>query len=153
MTISIVFLIIFSFIMYDISRSHEDKIIQDRLKKQLRVKYYQDWKRNTKFIYVYRDKLLWIKIGKTTNIYNRIRTHQTSHATSLHIIAIIPVSNSDYAESFLHKRYEKYRYKREFFWATPKLLSELKMLACPLWTQHIQDRLQWHIQSWDMILH
>lgn len=138
-------ILIFSLIifLYVYVRKQIDKYkarVYANMHKLLGVKRYKQVSSYHSFIYVYRDKL-WVKIGKSTNIQKRIITHQTAHATPLHIIAIIPVQNAHVAEMILHKRYAKQRYKREFFWLHPILILELTAVSNSQWKQHLQNRI------------
>lgn len=74
------------------------------------------------FVYIPNGK---VKIGLSTNLTKRLKTHRTTLG-KIKVLGIIPVKNSLLAESFVHRKF--YNYAGEVYWLTPKLILFIILL-------------------------
>lgn len=69
------------------------------------------------------------KIGMTTNIVSRLKSIQAQSPISLKIAHIIPCSNYQEVEVYLHKKYQSTRRHYEWFALSEEQVSEIKTIS------------------------
>lgn len=94
-----------------------------------------DWANSRSFsiggwIYVLRDLDItgYCKIGKTRQPYNRMKAFGVKLPIRTELVHVIKCDNADMTESVLHRRYDQYRKRGEWFDLPEKILNELKQV-------------------------
>ena len=90
-------------------------------------------RRTQGWIYAFFDRgqlIPTIKIGRATNLDDRMRAHKTAAPFGLRILCSFRVPDPVATEKFLHRRYasRRIRNNNEWFWLTPNILIELALL-------------------------
>lgn len=68
----------------------------------------------------------YLKIGYTTDIINRFKAYVTSNP-EVYLLSVVEGNMS--LEKYLHKKFEKYKYKNEWFHHNIKILEEFDKLS------------------------
>lgn len=85
-----------------------------------------------KYIYIVRDVVSgYFKIGKAADVISRVSNMETGNPNGIQLIDFFSVSNDLWAESMLHRRFAKQRYRREWFALSNKDIEEIRKLLSP----------------------
>lgn len=93
------------------------------------------------FVYLVRNHLGHIKIGKAKNPRSRFSNLQTASSSQLELLHVIETNAMAQAESSLHAKFEKRRVRGEWFDLTPKQIEELlqrKTIRIPTWKERCE---------------
>ena len=100
--------------------------IKKRKQYRKEIKYRKRNRSKVGHIYFYRGKgelmnLPLVKIGRTNNMKQRMSSAKTSNPFGIWLLAVVRVKDDVYAESFIHKKFARWRLskKNEWFWFLP----------------------------------
>ena len=93
----------------------------------------------SQYIYILYEGNDIFKIGRTSNIHNRLNSYKTHNSNIKGYLAVFEVSDSKLAEKHLHRIYEKYRTTHEFFELPLEELKDLENRIIGLKTSHISQ--------------
>jgi hypothetical protein len=103
-----------------------------RNKYRTEIGYVSSIRKGYGFIYWYQGRfeisnLLLVKIGRTNNLQKRMSAAKTSNPFGIRLIGCVSVRNDVLAETYLHRKFGKYRINKgnEWFFYHPKLLFYL----------------------------
>lgn len=65
--------------------------------------------------------LPFVKIGRTNNMKQRMRSAKTSNPFGIWLLGVVRVKSDVYAEKFIHDKFKRFRIsnKNEWFWYLP----------------------------------
>lgn len=100
------------------------------------------------YIYFYRgrgENPFWVKIGRTNNWNNRLKSARTSVSPKgLHIYGVLRVKDDVFAEKFIHDKYASQRVTRKNEWFSMSIGLYLYILRVrnPVITREARERLE-----------
>lgn len=80
----------------------------------------------SEYVYILYEGNDIFKIGRTSKIHDRLNSYKTHNSQIEGYLAVFEVSDSKMAEKHLHRVYEDYRVKNEFFELPIAQLKELE---------------------------
>jgi hypothetical protein len=101
-------------------------------------------KRGQGYIYFYKGKWelpLFIKIGRSNNVYKRMLSARTANPFGIILYGVIRVRNDIAAEAEIHRMFWRLSSKNEWFIVTPKLIWFITCVRDARLTRKIQDEL------------
>lgn len=100
--------------------------------------------RNNGYIYFFRGRreAIWqVKIGRTNNLRNRLRSHRTANPFGIELLAAFRTSDDVRAEAILHKMFAQNRIssRNEWFHLSLDLWLAMHLLRDQSLTERIQS--------------
>ena len=84
-----------------------------------------------------------MKIGRTNNVLKRMDAARTSNPHGINLMAVVRVKDDVQAESFIHKKFEKYRLPRnEWFGFRPSVYWYMLTVKDKKLTREFQKELE-----------
>lgn len=79
---------------------------------------YSYGKNHQDYIYCWRDEedSRYYKIGRSNDPFKRMKTFQTAQPKPIRVVSVIAVKDDDYAESYLHRAFAKFRVRNNGEW-------------------------------------
>lgn len=94
----------------------------------------------SEYVYILYEGNNIFKIGRTSKIHDRLNSYKTHNSQIEGYLAVFEVSDSKMAEKHLHRVYEDYRVKNEFFELPIDKLKELETRIIGLKTSYISKQ-------------
>jgi len=94
----------------------------------------------SEYIYILYEGNDIFKIGRTSHIKTRLNSYKTHNSQIEGYLAVFEVSDSKLAEKHLHRVYEDYRIKNEFFELPVDKLKELETRIIGLKKSYISKK-------------
>ena len=93
----------------------------------------------SQYVYILYEGNDIFKIGRTSNIQNRLKSYKTHNSNVNGYLAVFEVSDSKLAEKHLHRVYNDYRVNNEFFELPLEQLKDLENRVIGLKTSHLSQ--------------